>query len=907
MNIPQNNDECFSLQNKVFTRWINEKFKRTNQNMKIEDITKDLTNGVVLFQLAQTLTKSNNSEQNNSEIKLSDNITQNYQSSIDMFTKDGVELNEISVDDINENYDKKILKFIWKLISHYSIRRSLSSLQSNKDNNQMQLNTNKLDENNKETLLSWAYERVSTYPYIKNFQPYVLAICALLDSYVPEKINYYSLDPNDSEHNLQLAFETMKYLGIPIYLYSEDILPNCSQLDEKVLLTQLASFKIVLDIQKTMTESFSISKSDEESKKVEELEETSSNTFAESEYDSYSSSESQDKLNSNDSPISTLSTVLFETQKVTQKQIEKLMGKVELLTQQLYESRGKVGELTRQLKISQKTISELKEQLNESQSQSKTIVEAENVDHSVIAQLKQQLLESENKIKEMTARLMENEGESKETIQKLNQKIVDSENNSKELESKLLETERNDQQAINELSQKLEESQSQANALLENQSEISNLTNEIAQLKQKLSDSEIQNKEMATKMEEIESKTQETILQLKQQILDSESHSKELESKLSETEKNDQQTINELSQKLEESQSKANALLENQSEISNLTNEIAQLKQKLSDSEIQNKEMATKMEEIESKTQETILQLKQQILDSESHSKELESKLSETEKNDQQTINELSQKLEESQSKANALLENQSEISNLTNEITQLKQKLSDSENQNKEMSNKMQEIESKSFNNELSFSLNLYNETFAGSNQTDEIARLTKENERIKNELSSSLTKEASLTQKLRESENNYNIILKQFSETRVSMRKELYDSEMKSHVFSINAQKEIDELTAENSQLKEELTKSQKKEESLSNELSEMKKKSDFEVNNLMIALSDAENRCVTFYHQHQSEIENLKEKLADSQDQIRLHKYEFDQLKQAFTDSQEQVCKYYQELCDLQSLKE
>ncbi|KAK8897323.1 alpha-actinin [Tritrichomonas musculus] len=812
MNIPQNNDECFSLQNKVFTRWINEKFKRTNQNMKIEDITKDLTNGVVLFQLAQTLTKSNNSEQNNSEIKLSDNITQNYQSSIDMFTKDGVELNEISVDDINENYDKKILKFIWKLISHYSIRRSLSSLQSNKDNNQMQLNTNKLDENNKETLLSWAYERVSAYPYIKNFQPYVLAICALLDSYVPEKINYYSLDPNDSEHNLQLAFETMKYLGIPIYLYSEDILPNCSQLDEKVLLTQLASFKIVLDIQKTMTESFSISKSDEESKKVEELEETSSNTFAESEYDSYSSSESQDKLNSNDSPISTLSTVLFETQKVTQKQIEKLMGKVELLTQQLYESRGKVGELTRQLNISQKTISELKEQLNESQSQSKTVVEAENVDHSVIAQLKQQLLESENKIKEMTARLMENEDESKETIQKLNQKIVDSESNSKELESKLLETEKNDQQTINELSQKLEESQSKANALLENQSEISNLTNEIAQLKQKLSDSENQNKEMATKMQEIESKTQETILQLKQQILDSESHSKELESKLSETEKNDQQTINELNQKLEESQSKANALLENQSEISNLTNEIAQLKQKLSDSEIQNKEM-----------------------------------------------------------------------------------------------SNKMQEIESKSFNNELSFSLNLYNETFAGSNQTDEIARLTKENERIKNELFSSLTKEASLTQKLRESENNYNIILKQFSETRVSMRKELYDSEMKSHVFSINAQKEIDELTAENSQLKEELTNSQKKNENLSNELSEMKKKSDFEINNLMIALSDAENRCVTFYHQHQSEIESLKEKLADSQDQIRLHKYEFDQLKQAFTDSQEQVCKYYQELCDLQSLKE
>ena len=75
--------------------------------------------------------------------------------------------------------------------------------------------------------------------------PFALSLCALLDSYFPDKINFFSLDPSDTENNAQVAFETMKNLKLPILFDFEDF--KCTKVDDKALLAQLAVLKTAIE------------------------------------------------------------------------------------------------------------------------------------------------------------------------------------------------------------------------------------------------------------------------------------------------------------------------------------------------------------------------------------------------------------------------------------------------------------------------------------------------------------------------------------------------------------------------------------------------------------------------------------------------------------------------------------
>ena len=68
-------------------------------------------------------------------------------------------------------------------------------------------------------------------------------MCVLLDSYVPNKINYYSLNPLDRDHNSKLATDVMNDLEIPILIYPEDLQNHESQVDDKTWLIQLSTMK----------------------------------------------------------------------------------------------------------------------------------------------------------------------------------------------------------------------------------------------------------------------------------------------------------------------------------------------------------------------------------------------------------------------------------------------------------------------------------------------------------------------------------------------------------------------------------------------------------------------------------------------------------------------------------------
>lgn len=91
----------------------------------------------------------------------------------------------------------------------------------------------------------WALERTKKYEGVKDFQPYSLAICALLDSYHPEMINFQSLDPKEHKKNIELSVKVMEKLGILVYFYPDELI-DYERIDKKILLTQLSSIKLIL-------------------------------------------------------------------------------------------------------------------------------------------------------------------------------------------------------------------------------------------------------------------------------------------------------------------------------------------------------------------------------------------------------------------------------------------------------------------------------------------------------------------------------------------------------------------------------------------------------------------------------------------------------------------------------------
>ena len=245
MSSPQANTEWIPLQVKVFSRWVSTHLVEGKADVQVNDITKDLSNGVALVELAKILIGKDTPRHWVHDPKRNVDQVQNCDLSIEMFEKDGVHLVGISGKDIHDNKEKLILGYIWTLILHYSIGKSINEDDSVKVNSSASASSTA--KSNKDALMKWAIDRTSNYPNIHNFAPYDLSMCALLDSYVPDKINYYQLDPKDSAHNAQLATDVMKQLNVPVYVYPDDIDNHGSCIDEKALLTQLSTAKVNLE------------------------------------------------------------------------------------------------------------------------------------------------------------------------------------------------------------------------------------------------------------------------------------------------------------------------------------------------------------------------------------------------------------------------------------------------------------------------------------------------------------------------------------------------------------------------------------------------------------------------------------------------------------------------------------
>ncbi|KAK8857753.1 alpha-actinin [Tritrichomonas musculus] len=237
MSSTQNNNENIPLQVKIYSRWVSTQLTKGNADIQVHDISKDLSNGVALVELAKILTGKEPKHDWAHAPKKPIEMIKNADLSVQMFFEDGVHLIGIAGKDVHDNNVKLLRGYIWTLIERYSIGRSTFADKSKANNR---------TKNIRDILKQWAIDRTANYPNIHNFQPYSLAMCALLDTYAPDKINYYKLNPNDSTHNAQLAAKVLKELDVPVYILPDDVNDSVA-IDEKALLTQLSAAKIYLE------------------------------------------------------------------------------------------------------------------------------------------------------------------------------------------------------------------------------------------------------------------------------------------------------------------------------------------------------------------------------------------------------------------------------------------------------------------------------------------------------------------------------------------------------------------------------------------------------------------------------------------------------------------------------------
>lgn len=226
-------DEWLPATENVFTRWVQFQLERVTKH-KINNVTKDLGNGTVIIDLARALTHRKCTPKKES--------LQNCDIALEMFKEDGIKIVGITGRDIAYHNEEIVLRLIWKLIKHYSIRYSFI-------NQDKKLN-GFLNENGEvmaSKLLSWAVNRIENYSNTFAFKPYELSMLQLIGTFYPEKVHFSTLNPKDFKNNFQLLINLMNDLKIPCFIFPEDVIKIGSEIDQKILLTQLAVAKIALE------------------------------------------------------------------------------------------------------------------------------------------------------------------------------------------------------------------------------------------------------------------------------------------------------------------------------------------------------------------------------------------------------------------------------------------------------------------------------------------------------------------------------------------------------------------------------------------------------------------------------------------------------------------------------------
>lgn len=218
------------VQQKTFTRWANTVL--SNRMLKLESISTDLRNGVLLAPLIEILSKSGKKVgkiSQNPRMRL--HKLENLNKSMTFLKNDGIKLVNVGADDIEEGNLKITLGLIWMLILKYQIGDSLS------------------EGSPKWALLQWVKKQCEPYGIgqdLKNFKTGWSdgkVLSALTDS-LGDKMND-TIDTNalsgDAYDDSKIAMDTAEeQFEIPKLMDSEDIVENP---DEHSIMTYVAYFR----------------------------------------------------------------------------------------------------------------------------------------------------------------------------------------------------------------------------------------------------------------------------------------------------------------------------------------------------------------------------------------------------------------------------------------------------------------------------------------------------------------------------------------------------------------------------------------------------------------------------------------------------------------------------------------
>ncbi|KAK3715402.1 alpha-actinin [Vermiconidia calcicola] len=213
------------VQQKTFSKWLNNKVKA--RGVQINDLTKDLSDGVILIHLLESLSQESLGRYA-SRPKLRVQRFENVNIALDFIKRRKIQLTNIGAEDIVDGNQKIILGLIWTLILRFTIS----------DINDQGLSA-------REGLLLWCQRKTACYDevHVSDFSTSWndgLAFCALLDIHRPDLVDYDKLDKSDHRGNMQLAFDiASKEIGIPDLLDVEDVC-DVPKPDERSLMTYIA-------------------------------------------------------------------------------------------------------------------------------------------------------------------------------------------------------------------------------------------------------------------------------------------------------------------------------------------------------------------------------------------------------------------------------------------------------------------------------------------------------------------------------------------------------------------------------------------------------------------------------------------------------------------------------------------
>ncbi|XP_064417245.1 filamin-C isoform X3 [Latimeria chalumnae] len=221
------------IQQNTFTRWCNEHLKCMNK--RINDLQKDLTDGLKLISLLEVLSQKKMYRKYHARPNFRQMKLENVSVALEFLDREHIKLVSIDSKAIVDGNLKLILGLIWTLILHYSISMPMWEDEDEEDFKK---------QTPKQRLLGWIQNKIPQLP-ITNFNrdwQDGKALGALVDNCAPGLCpDWETWDPKQPVQNAREAMQQADdWLGVPQVIAPEEIVdPN---VDEHSVMTYLSQF-----------------------------------------------------------------------------------------------------------------------------------------------------------------------------------------------------------------------------------------------------------------------------------------------------------------------------------------------------------------------------------------------------------------------------------------------------------------------------------------------------------------------------------------------------------------------------------------------------------------------------------------------------------------------------------------